>query len=118
MNVQELKELLEDLPDDMEVRLMIQPSYPFEYSITGSVMKSELQDEDQAPDEFAARLWNQNVPLEEIRRRLKQEYGFGDDDCDELLPNLDDVELPDQEDCLYLLEGSQLGYGNKNAWNF
>ena len=33
MTVGELKEMLEGLDDDMEVRLAMQPSWPFEYSI-------------------------------------------------------------------------------------
>jgi hypothetical protein len=33
MKVIELKEALEGIPDDAEVRLAMQPSWPFEYSL-------------------------------------------------------------------------------------
>lgn len=35
MKVYELLELLEDLPEDAEIKLAEQPSWPFEYSISG-----------------------------------------------------------------------------------
>ena len=47
MTVGELKEMLEDLDDDMEVRLAHQPSWPFEYSISnGQVVDVNEPDED------------------------------------------------------------------------
>lgn len=38
MTVEELMDLLGDLPSDMEVRFASQPNYPFEYSIDGAVV--------------------------------------------------------------------------------
>jgi len=45
MKVIELKEALEGIPDDAEVRLAMQPSWPFEYSI-GDVIPIEPDEED------------------------------------------------------------------------
>lgn len=45
MTVIELKEALEGIPDDAEVRLAMQPSWPFEYSI-GDVIPIEPDEED------------------------------------------------------------------------
>lgn len=44
MTKQELLELLDGLPDDTEIRLMTQPSWPFEFSIAGAALASELPD--------------------------------------------------------------------------
>lgn len=33
MTVEELRTLIEDLPDDTEVRIAFQPNYPLEYAI-------------------------------------------------------------------------------------
>jgi hypothetical protein len=55
MRVSELMELLQDLPEDAEVRLAQQPNWPFEYSI-GTVAAIgpddfDEDDEDDAPPE-------------------------------------------------------------------
>jgi hypothetical protein len=80
MTVGELKELLQDLDDEMEVRLAHQPSWPFEYSISGAEVV-DLNEPD--PDD--------TVEPE-----------------DEEHP--DDVEEPEPNEILYLAEGTQLGY--------
>ncbi|MCO5252604.1 MAG: hypothetical protein M9949_14445 [Candidatus Kapabacteria bacterium] len=67
MRVSELKEILENLDDDMEVRVASQPNYPFEYAIDGAVSGAELEL----------------------------------DGCDNIL---------------YLVEGEQIGYFTKKAW--
>ncbi len=46
MTVIELKEALEGLPDEAEVRLAMQPSWPFEYSIMDVV---PLEPDEEAP---------------------------------------------------------------------
>ena len=46
MTVGELKELLEDLDDDVDVRLAMQPSWPFEYSIRDSALIGPPENED------------------------------------------------------------------------
>ena len=45
MKVRELIEELECYPDDLEVKLAHQPSWPFEYTI-GDVVEAKLDDED------------------------------------------------------------------------
>lgn len=85
MNVGDLKTLLEGLGDDVEVRLMCQFSWPFEYSISGTVLWSDL------PGHFHP--------------------------ADVHLDAEDKVEMASDEDILYLVEGTQLGYGTKEAWN-
>jgi hypothetical protein len=46
MTVIELKEALEQMPDEAEVRLAMQPSWPFEYSIMEVV---PLEPDEEAP---------------------------------------------------------------------
>lgn len=46
MTVGELIDILEDLPEDAEVRLAMQPSYPFEYSISDLVTVAPMHDGD------------------------------------------------------------------------
>lgn len=43
MTVGELKQYLSDLPDDNEVRLMMQPNYPLEYSIESVVTSDDIR---------------------------------------------------------------------------
>jgi hypothetical protein len=50
MTVGELKDLLEGLDDDIEVRLAMQPAWPFEYSIDDSCL-IEKEDEDNQREE-------------------------------------------------------------------
>jgi len=73
MTVGELKAILEDLEDDVEVVMQYQPNYPLKSEIAGATLKSEVEGE-------------------------KPEF--------------------DEVDVLYLVEGEQIGYGNKAAWNF
>ena len=48
LTVEELKEMLEDLPDDMEVRVAHQPSWPFEYEVTSAgVVRGDDDSEDE-----------------------------------------------------------------------
>lgn len=94
MTVFELIELLQDLPEDAEVRFAQQPSYPFEYSISNVV----------CPD------------LPEIVRKAafdemseeEQEQVMARADEDEVLL-LDEGEDEPQQ-VVYLGEGSQIGY--------
>jgi hypothetical protein len=46
MTVGELKELLDGLDDDVDVRLAMQPSWPFEYSIGTPVIIGNPENED------------------------------------------------------------------------
>lgn len=83
MRVGELIEYLEDLDQDAEVKLMTQPSYPFEYTVASVTTRKEL------------------LSMLEV------------DEDDE------DGELTGDEkaDDVFIVEGSQQGYGDKNAWN-
>ena len=84
--IERLTELAEDFPD-AEVRLAIQPSWPFEYSIENVVGPYELGE--------AAR-----------ERALDRGREYDPEDVD------DDPEDVDDEEPLvvYLAEGGQLGY--------
>lgn len=46
MRVSELIEILQDMDGDTEVRLAMQPSWPFEYSIGGIVRITSLEDKE------------------------------------------------------------------------
>jgi len=55
MKVIELKEALEQMPDEAEVRLAMQPSWPFEYSISDVIplepIEEELDEEEKREDD-------------------------------------------------------------------
>lgn len=99
MNVGDLLSLLEGLNEDTEVRIMSQPSWPFEYGISNTVLASEL-------DGFTP---------EDLKR-------VHEDEDDEAAYNRD-IREPvfvdrsgEAADVLYLVEGTQLAYGTKDAW--
>jgi len=90
MTVDELRERLDDYDGDLEVRLMTQKSWPFENYVRGIVAASEIvENEPDEDDEDAA------------ADRTYQ-------------PNSDDRGAVC--DAVYLVEGSQIGYGTKAAW--
>jgi hypothetical protein len=78
MQVKELIEYLQDFDQEAEVRIMSQPSWPFEYSVSGIAAREDFEDIDEG---------------EQPQRREK---------------NQSDV---------FLIEGSQICYGNKDAWS-
>jgi len=84
MKVQQLRELIEDLPDTMEVRFASQPNWPFEYSISDGmalrVMKDTRTHRDEEPE----------VDITQIQ----------DDDDGEFYPDA----------VFYLIENHQIGY--------
>lgn len=92
MTIDEMISQLEDFRDELggetEVRLMMQPSWPFEYDISGMAFTSEFVEPDYSPEELA---------------EMKDEGH--------------EPEVEEQPEILYLLEGSQLCYGNKKAWD-
>ena len=90
MQVRELIEFLEDMPEDAEVRLAHQPSYPFEYSI-GDVV--EVSGHGQSCPECDTD-WDVHV----------------DQGCDEPVPEDDD-----EPSVVYIAEKSQLGYLSGHA---
>jgi hypothetical protein len=82
MTIDELIERLEEYRDslggDTEVRLMTQPSWPFEYAIAGMCSSEDV----------AATITDEEESLESMRH----------------------------DAVIYLVEGDQLGYGTKRAW--
>lgn len=86
MTVSELMNLLEDCDPDAEVLIMNQPSYPFENSIMGVTVRSEISGEDSDDQE---------------------------DDDDQAAPSRDDGTRPND---VFILEGQQLRYGSRDAW--
>ena len=50
MTVGELRELLEQYPEDAEVRLMAQESWPFEHAVHGVISSAEIVDDDDGED--------------------------------------------------------------------
>ncbi len=88
MMIHELIERLEKLREvhgpDCEVRLMTQPTWPFETAIGGIVSSEEIHRADA--------------------ERCRPFYAIDDDD-----------DAPPE--VVFILEGTQLGYGSKSAWN-
>lgn len=96
MTIETLITLLEEIASinpGIEVRLMTQSQWPFENAIQG-VTTTSAMDEDELEAERARREV-EGLPTEH-------------------LPNEPE---PAKEEILYLVEGRQLGYGRKAAWN-
>lgn len=91
MTVGRMIELLSEFPEDATLNLMHQESWPFEYSISGVVSREEFMDEDE--DGY-----------ETVHDCLKNAQGKERHDG----ANTTDV---------FIVEGSQLRYGSKEAWN-
>ena len=83
MTVQELIEMLEDQPQDAEVRLAFQPSWPLEYRVSGVA-----------------------GPIEMRNQLLMDELDDDDDDGELEAKALDEVDC----DVVYIGEGGQIGY--------
>jgi hypothetical protein len=91
--IDRLVELAQDHPD-AEVRLMTQSAWPFQNSLLGIATSSDIAEEDA-----------------EAARERAMERGHDFDDGD---GPLKDPEA--KPEIIYLVEGSQLGYGSKAAW--
>lgn len=92
MTVQELIQLLEREDPEAEVRLMTQESWPFENSIRSRLYVAE--------------------PTCSICGEGSLDHDDEDHQAETWTPA--DAEAPDG--VVYLVEGAQLGYGNKAAW--
>jgi hypothetical protein len=108
MTVRELMELLESADPDTEVRFMAQPSWPFEYSISGT----------WEPSRNRCTLCGKAVVLEESDESWVHEEGgsfdhFAEPEDEE---QSDDFSPEGASEVIYLVEGEQLGYGTKRAW--
>ena len=92
--ITKLEELAQAHPD-AEIRLMTQNGWPFEYSILGVATSSDMAEEE----------------VEQARERaMERGHDFDDEDG----PLKDPEAKPE---IIYLVEGSQLGYGKKSAWD-
>lgn len=94
--IAKLEELAQDHPD-AEVRLLTQSQWPFQNALLGITTQSAIADEEDQQE--AERLRERGVELE---------------DDDEVGPRRDANSGPE---IIYLVEGSQLGYGSKAAWD-
>ena len=88
MKVSELIELLEEQAPDAEVLVMMQQNWPFECSLAGVTTR------------------------EEIERADREEDGEDDDDAGE-----EPRERGTAKSDVFLVEGDQLRYGSKTAWD-
>ena len=89
MTVGELKELLEDLDDGVELRIMGQHDWPFEYSVYGVNLRSNF-------------VRAEETGWEDCKQEQEDDGDDGDDEG--------------EQEIVYILEGTQLCYGNKDAW--
>lgn len=97
MNVRQLLEALEGVDPETEVRTMSQPSWPFEYAVEGT----------WAPAPLADACGECGLPEE-------SEVHGADGDHD--MESADAFEPNGGAQVIYLVEGAQLAYGTKTAW--
>lgn len=90
MKVKDLIAFLEDCDPEAECLLGVQPSYPFECSITGVVVRDEYDDD-----------FMDDVP---------------EDDRSTRQPNLHDGRDGRKASDVIICQGSQLRYGKRDAW--
>ena len=88
MKVRNLIEILEDQDPEAEVLIMSQENWPFENAIAGVAMREDFVDDDEEDDD------------EDDEAGTERRYEKG------TAPN--DV---------FIVEGQQLRYGSKAAWN-
>lgn len=98
MNVSQLISYLSDLDGDSEVRLAIQPNYPFEHRLAGVRERSTHRDD-----------------IEDIERSLAA-GGLTEEEKEEATSELLRLQEQDQK-IVYLLEGGQICYGSKSLWD-
>ena len=87
MTVGELKTMLEGLDEDMEIRSVSQPSWPFEYAIAGITTKRRAQQADNEAN------------------------------CLEDVPYDEGEEVKEEQDIAYIVEGEQLCYASRNLFD-
>ena len=100
MNIGELKALIDGLDDSVEVRTMTQYSWPFENSIQGGILASDINENEGEYNEpeYDPETGNEIDPTAYVPKG----DGYGSEG---------------PEECFYLTEGKQIGYGTKAAWN-
>jgi hypothetical protein len=75
MTVNQLRCILDEFDPDDEVRIMMQPEYPFEYSIASSVFVSDPDERHENPNAFTPRHIGQDVRV--IYLLEKNQIGYG-----------------------------------------
>ena len=95
MTVQELMALLEDIPGDVEIRIMMQESWPFECRIDGIALASEMTEEEK---------YNRGMVHDDDESEVEEVVGY------------QPKGMTAGEECVYIVEGAQIGYGSKLAW--
>lgn len=96
MKVSDLIELLEGMDPDADVFIMAQPNWPFEHSLSGVCQRSDFTEADDCDEE-------EEVEELEEAPRARDRWSTSES------------QLPGND--VFLIEGSQLRYGNKNAWD-
>lgn len=96
LTVGELLEILEGFDVDTEVRMMHQESYPFEYDIEHVAQRKDFEQDERE---------------EEMKEMTTEERG-------EYLDYLAANPSEEKPNCVFLVEGRQLCYGNKKAWDY
>jgi len=90
----DLREYLDAYPDDYEVRLLEQPSWPFEYSIEGIWHPTQECTECGSPADS---------PKHDASNEAAYDHEYDGPD-------------PEDRNVVYLTEGSQLKYGSRRGW--
>ncbi len=93
MTVSELKNLLDDYPDEAQVYIMMQQSWPFECQLHGVAQRKDFMGYDDP-----------------------EEDGGGETDPNAGVLDKGWNREPRTEDDVFLVEGSQISYGDKTAW--
>jgi predicted transcriptional regulator len=116
MNIREIIDTLEEIAEingnDTEVRLMTQEHWPFENSIR------HIRTSDELPGEYEDELSNIKFEQEELSAKGKDLTDEDQEYLDALREREDDLlEKEEQKPVIaYLVEGSQICYGNKDAF--
>jgi len=98
MTIRDLKDAIEGLDEGMEVRIMSQDNWPFENTVANMLCASDIEEENEEE-------WDgEGDPPPYVNPGHYQPK-----------PRRYSNEAP--EDAFYLIEGHQLGYGTKEAWN-
>lgn len=107
MNVAELIELLEDMPEDAEVRFASQPSWPMEYTIDSviEIDPSDLSSDEE--EEIYMILDDMENEAEESGEEFNRAEKYQEMKDEALANRHDDGDSPE---IVYLGEGRQIGY--------
>lgn len=92
MKVRDLIEILEDQDPEAEVLIMSQENWPFENAIAGVAMREDFVDDDEEDEE------DEDDEDDEDGTERQYEKGTAPND-------------------VFIVEGQQLRYGSKAAWN-